>query len=57
MKLKIFLLYIRYNYSIFILCIKQYIVEKEKRILIIELEAEPILQNVQLLDYKMRNLH
>lgn len=57
MKLKIFLLYIRYNYSIFILCIKQYIVEKEKRILIIELEAEPILQNVQLLNYKMRNLH
>lgn len=57
MKLKIFLLYIRYNYSIFILCMKQYIVEKEKRILIIELEAEPILQNVQLLDYKMRNLH
>lgn len=57
MKLKIFLLYIRYNYSIFILCIKQYIVEKEKRILIIELEAKPILQNVQLLDYKMRNLH
>lgn len=35
----------------------KYIVEKEKRILIIELEAEPILQNVQLLDYKMRNLH
>lgn len=57
MKLKIFLLYIRYNYSIFILRIKQYIVEKEKRILIIELEAKPILQNVQLLDYKMRNLH